>query len=107
MNKYPSWLNTLVIVIFMVGVLLALPNIYGSVPAVQLANASGDAYGEGRPEEFVELLANADLPVEAAYIEGGRVVLRFEEVQDQLDAGELLRDRYRNQASVALTLTAI
>jgi preprotein translocase subunit SecD len=105
MNKYPTWLNTLVIVIFMTGVLLALPNIYGSVPAVQLANASGDAYGEGRPEEFVELLANADLPVEAAYIEGGRVVLRFEEVQDQLDAGELLRDRYRNQASVALTLT--
>ncbi len=105
MNRYPSWLNTLVIIIFVMGVLLALPNIYGSVPAVQLAAASGDAYGEGRPGELVELLADADLPVEAAYLEDGRVVLRFEEVQDQLEAGELLRERYRNQASVALTLT--
>jgi len=105
MNKYPSWLNTLVIVIFMVGVMLALPNIYGSVPAVQLANASGDAYGEGRVEEFVELLTEANLPPEAAYLEDGRLVLRFEEVEDQLEASELLRDRYRDKASVALTLT--
>jgi preprotein translocase subunit SecD len=105
MNKYPSWLNTLVIVIFIVGVLLALPNIYGSVPAVQLANASGDAYGEGRVEEFVELLTEANLPPEAAYLEDGRVVLRFVKVEDQLEASELLRERYRNRASVALTLT--
>ena len=105
MNKYPSWLNTLVIVIFIVGVLLALPNIYGSVPAVQLANASGDAYGEGRVEEFVEFLTEANLPPEAAYLEDGRVVLRFVKVEDQLEASELLRERYRNRASVALTLT--
>ena len=105
MNKYPSWLNSLVIVIFIVGVLLALPNIYGSVPAVQLANASGDAYGEGRVEEFVEFLTEANLPPEAAYLEDGRVVLRFVKVEDQLEASELLRERYRNRASVALTLT--
>jgi preprotein translocase subunit SecD len=105
LNKYPSWLNTLVIVIFIVGVLLALPNIYGSVPAVQLANASGDAYGEGRVQEFVELLTEANLPPEAAYLEDGRVVLRFVKVEDQLEASELLRERYRNRASVALTLT--
>ncbi len=105
MNKYPSWLNSLVIVIFMTGVLLALPNIYGSVPAVQLANASGDAFGEGRVEEFAELLTEANLPPEAAYLEDGRVVLRFVDVEDQLEASELLRDRYRDTAGVALTLT--
>ena len=36
MNKYPTRLNILVLVIFVTGVLLALPNIYGTSPAVQI-----------------------------------------------------------------------
>jgi preprotein translocase subunit SecD len=105
MNKYPSWLNILVLVIFLTGVLLALPNIYGSVPAVQLADADGDGYTDARIEEIVSLLSDSELVPEAAYIDDGRAVLRFHSVEDQLAAGELLRDRYRNLASVALTLT--
>jgi len=105
MNKYPSWLYILVLVIFLTGILLALPNIYGSVPAVQIADTEGDAYGEPRVEEFVELLSDSDLVPEAAYLDDGRVVLRFDNIEDQLQAGDILRDRYRNMASVALTLT--
>jgi len=105
MNKYPTWLNVLVIVIFLTGVLFALPNIYGSVPAIQLADTEGDAYTDTRVEEFVLFLSDSELVPEAAYIDDGRVVLRFDSVEDQLAAGDLLRDRYRNMASVALTLT--
>ena len=36
MNKYPAWLNLLVLVIVLAGILFAMPNIYGSVPAVQV-----------------------------------------------------------------------
>ncbi len=39
MNKYPAWLNVLVLVVVLTGLLLALPNIYGSVPALQLARS--------------------------------------------------------------------
>ena len=105
MNKYPSWLNVLVLVIFLTGVLLALPNIYGSVPAVQLADTEGDDFSEARIEEFVLFLSDSDVVPEAAYLDDGRAVLRFDNVEDQLKAGDQLRDRYRNMASVALTLT--
>jgi preprotein translocase subunit SecD len=105
MNKYPTWLNVLVLVIFLTGILLAMPNIYGSVPAVQLADTEGDAFSEARMEEFVLFLSDSDLVPEAAYLDDGRAVLRFDSVEDQLAAGDLLRDRYRNMASVALTLT--
>ena len=105
MNKYPTWLNVLVLVIFLTGILLALPNIYGSVPAVQLADTEGDDFSEARLEEFVLFLSDSDLVPEAAYLDDGRAVLRFDSVEDQLEAGDLLRDRYRNRASVALTLT--
>lgn len=105
MNKYPSWLYILVLVVFLTGILLALPNVYGSVPAVQIADTEGDAYSEPRVDEFVELLSDSDLVPEAAYLDDGRAVLRFDSIEDQLQAGEILRDRYRNMASVALTLT--
>ena len=54
MNKYPFWLNTLVLVILVAGCLLALPNMYGSVPAVQIADNNGVAYDQSRLDEYVQ-----------------------------------------------------
>ena len=105
MNRYPTWLNLLVLVIFLTGGLLALPNLYGSVPAVQIADTEGDAFAEARVDEFVLLLSDSDIVPEAVYLDDGRAVLRFDNIEDQLEAGNILRERYRNRASVALTLT--
>jgi preprotein translocase subunit SecD len=105
MNRYPVSLNVFVLVIFLTGCMLALPNLYGSVPAVQLADPDGDPFTDSRVNEFVLLLSDSDIVPEAAYINDGRAVLRFDNVEDQLEAGDVLRDRYRNRASVALTLT--
>jgi hypothetical protein len=41
MNRYPSWLNLLVVFVFILGGILALPNIYSSVPSVQVVNTDG------------------------------------------------------------------
>jgi len=54
MNKFPLWLNTLVLAVLLAGCLFALPNLYGSVDAVQIADNNGVAYDEplndsGRP----------------------------------------------------------
>ena len=54
MNKYPGWLNALVLVILLAGCLLALPNMYGSVPAVQIADNDGVAFDDARLQEYVE-----------------------------------------------------
>ena len=77
MNKYPSWLNTLVLVIAMTGILLALPNIYGSSPAVQLADKTGVPVSEQTLSEFVRVAENAGAGTEASFLTDGRAVLRF------------------------------
>jgi preprotein translocase subunit SecD len=105
MNRYPVWLNFLVLAMLLLGVLFALPNIYGSAPAVQIADAGGADYGEAKVDEVAQLLAGGDIAPEAAYLEDGRVVLRFHEVAEQLDAGELLTEEYGSDAGVSLTLT--
>ena len=104
MNRYPTWLNVLVLVILLLGIVLALPNMYGSVPAIQMASVDGDPYAEAKVQEFVQALSRENLVPEAAYLEDGRVVLRFLEESDQLAAGELLRERYDGDASTALSL---
>ena len=104
MNRYPTWLNMLVLVLLMTGILFALPNIYGSAPAVQLADANGDAISELQLSNFVRSLESDGIVPEAAFIKDGRAVLRFDTVEDQQRSGERLRARYTTDTNVALTL---
>ncbi|MEE8221141.1 MAG: protein translocase subunit SecD [Woeseiaceae bacterium] len=104
MNRYPAWLNWLVLVILMLGAVLAMPNIYGSVPAVQIASADGEPYAEAKVAQIVRVLEAGQSTPEAAYIQDGRVVLRFASVEEQLSAGDRLRERFGSSSNVALTL---
>ena len=69
MNRYPSWLNFLVLFIFVLGGVLALPNIYSSVPSVQVVNADGSDFDEVQLQEIMESLGDIKLPSIASYIE--------------------------------------
>ncbi len=104
MNKYPTWLNILVLVILMTGILLALPNIYGTSPAVQLAEKNGVPVSEARLEEFVRIVETTGAVVEASYTQGGRAVIRFTTVNDQTAAKAVLRENYAREYGVATTL---
>ena len=48
MNKYPDWLNVLVLVVLLTGILFALPNVYGSAPAIQLADRLGEPFSDAQ-----------------------------------------------------------
>lgn len=104
MNRYPAWLNWLVLVILMLGVVLAIPNIYGSVPAIQVASADGEPYTEAKVTQIVRILEAGEVTPEAAFLQDGRVVLRFASVEEQLSTGDRLRERFGSGSSVALTL---
>ena len=104
MNRYPAWLNLLVLSVFLLGTILALPNIYGSSPAVQMVNADNSVFTEQQLENVVDVLENMKITPEALYIDDGRGVIRFNNIDDQLKAGERLRNRLSSSSSVALTL---
>ena len=104
MNRYPAWLNLLVLSVFLLGTILALPNIYGSSPAVQMVNADNSVFTEQQLENVVDVLENMKIIPEALYIDDGRGVIRFNNIDDQLKAGERLRNQLSPASSVALTL---
>jgi preprotein translocase subunit SecD len=103
MNKYPSWLNLLVLVVLLAGILFAMPNLYGTSPALQLAPKDGLELPQNRLDEFVRVVGNQDIAVEAAYLDDGRGVIRFPGDDEQAQANELLRANYESQFTVAQT----
>lgn len=104
MNHYPPWLNGLVLVILMLGILIAMPNIYGSGPAVQVANRSGDFFAEERVSRITQALELGDITPEASYLKEGRVVVRFGSEADQVAAAALLKEQFDNDSNIAITL---
>jgi preprotein translocase subunit SecD len=104
MNRYPVWLNLLVLCAILLGTILALPNIYGSSPAIQMVNADNSVFTEQQLENVVDVLENMKITPEALYIDDGRGVIRFDNIDDQLKAGKRLRNRLSSSSSVALTL---
>jgi len=103
-NKYPAWLNTLVLVILLMGILFALPNIYGSAPAVQLANTADVAVTEAQLDGYVRTLEGDGITPERFFLKDDRAVIRFNDPQDQQRGADRLRARYGQDTNVALTL---
>ena len=103
MNRYPAWLNTLVLVILLTGILFALPNVYSTVPALQLADADGNPIAEEQLTRYARVLESEEITPEAYFIKDGRAVIRFNEVDDQRRSAELLRSAFSRNTNVALT----
>jgi len=104
LNRYPAWLNTLVVFILLMGILFALPNIYGSAPAVQLANTADVAVSEAQLDGYVRTLEGDGIIPEKFFLKDERAVIRFNDEQDQQRAADRLRARYGQDTNVALTL---
>ena len=85
------------------GCLLALPNIYGSVPAIQIADNNGVAYDEDRLQNSCEACRECWI-AGSGVLQDGRVVLRFDAGTDLTPIGDGLKDRYGRVANVAQTL---
>jgi len=103
MNRYPTWLNLLVIGILALGALLALPNIYDRAPAVQLSEVDGKRFDDGMVDQVVRVLQAEAIAPKESFIEDGRVVVTFDTEDDQQQAGNLLRDRFSSVANVAFS----
>ena len=104
MNRYPAWLNILVIFILALGTLFALPNLYGEDPALQMSREDrGDVITDRDVNVATGLLDQQDVAYNAAYIENGRLLLRFPDVDDQIAAQTALDEYFDDSYLTALT----
>jgi preprotein translocase subunit SecD len=104
LNRFPTWKNVLVAVVIAGGLIFALPNVFGDDPALQISLETTQPLDDIAVDRVEGVLQQAAIPHEAAYLEEGRVLVRFSRVEDQLRAVDLLRDDLGGAYVVALTL---
>ncbi len=104
MNRYPVWINLLVAASVAIGLLFAAPNFFGDDPAIQISRADGAALESPESDLFVQLLEDENIGQISAFLDDGRALIRFNLVEDQLKASDLLRQELGRSYVVALTL---
>ena len=107
MNRYPLWKNLLILGIILVGLLLALPNVFSQDPSIEISAIRGSEVTEASAGEIRAALENARVPFKRIdSLEGGKLLVRFANSGDQLRGQQAiegtLSERYRD----ALTLSA-
>ena len=103
MNRYPLWKNLLVLFVVLGGALLALPNIYGDDPALQITREDGSPMSELTVSGIRSTLEEQEIEFLEAALDGDAAIVRFPDVATQLLASGAL-DEVLPIHVVALTL---
>ena len=77
MNRYPVWKNLLVLGVVLLGLIVALPNLFGEDPALQVSRDSGAAMVELEINQIKLVLDDAAIDYTGVFEEGGRTLVRF------------------------------
>ncbi|OMQ25381.1 protein-export membrane protein SecD [Serratia oryzae] len=94
----------MLIVVILVGLLYALPNIYGEDPAVQITGARGVAASEATLDQVRNVLEKDNIASKSIALENGAILARFKDPDVQLRAREALMAELGDKYVVALNL---
>ena len=103
MNQYPTWKNLLVLVSVLIGIGFALPNFYGEDPALMIAKENGLTFSQAEIEEIDKFLTDDGSLFRTIEEKDGDVLIRFDNVEDQIQASDKVRAFLGRFSTVALT----
>jgi preprotein translocase subunit SecD len=104
MNQYPAWKYILIIVLLAVGILYALPNLYGEDPAIQISSSRGAPVGDTLKGMVETRLSESKIPIKAVEVSDNRLLVRFNNTEDQLAAADVLKQALDTDHTLALNL---
>lgn len=103
LNHYPVWKNVVVALIVVLGILFALPNIYGDDPAIQVSETNA-TLTDSITGQVESTLQGAKIEYKSAVLADNRLLVRFDNTETQLQALPLITKTLGNKYSVALNL---
>lgn len=104
MSNFPRWKYYLLISVIFIGLVYAIPNLYGEDPAVQVSGLKGKVVSEETVGAVNDLLNTANIKATSVKIEEQEVLARFSDTETQMKAKELIKKGLGEGFSVALNL---
>jgi len=103
-NRFPLWKNILILAVFVIGLIYALPNLYGDDPSVQVSPAHSSKLEKEKADQIEAAISAAGVAVKQFEYKNDRILARFNNTDDQLKVADLLREQLGDNYSVALNL---
>jgi preprotein translocase subunit SecD len=106
MNRYPFWAYLLLAAITFLGLVYALPNVFGEDVAVQISHESGEPLGGDLRDRVSGLLTAEKIADRGILTENGRMLVRLPDEATQLKAADALKRGLGKDYVVALNLAS-
>ncbi|QBZ83363.1 protein translocase subunit SecD [Hydrogenovibrio crunogenus] len=103
-NQYPAWKYLLLLIVLVLGVVYAAPNIFGDDPAVQVSPAKSVQFDASTEDLVTQTLQKANLKPKSMAYQEGQFLIRFHNTDEQMKARSALKEVMGRQAVVALNL---
>ena len=104
LNQYSLWKYLLLLAVLVLGIFYALPNIYGSDPAIQISATRNNIVDSIVEKKVLEVLKTNKIPLRSSVQDDKGFLLRFNDVEDQLKAADDIRIALGVDYIVALNL---
>ena len=105
MNRYPAWKYIFIFIVIAVGIIYALPNLYGSAPALQISASSASAEVSELTELQINIaLEDAEIKPTSMELSVGSLTIKFSDEETQLRAKDVLQEALGRSHVIALNL---
>lgn len=104
MNQYPLWRYILLAVLIIIGVIYALPNLYGEDPAIQITTKDSSALSAQVIPKVASSLKAQNIAYESIKKTDNNILIRFPDTETQLKAQDIVSATLGSNYSVALNL---
>ncbi len=104
MNHYAWWKNLLIALVLLLGGLFALPNLYGTDPALQISGLRGRGMDAATADQVTAALKAGGVPHLGSTLTPESLTVRFADTNEQLRAQDTLREKLGEDFTVALNL---
>jgi preprotein translocase subunit SecD len=95
MLEYARWKYILIVVVLLLGVLLALPNVFGEDPALQVARSDHAPVAADAGTAVESFLKDQKVVFDRSYVDDGRLMVRFPNVAEQLKARDAVNEHFK------------
>ena len=103
-NQYPLWKYLLLVFVLVIGLLYALPNVYGEDPALQISGSRNAILDTAAKDKVISALEAANIPVKTAELKPDQLLIRFNDTETQLKAVDFVKSALGTGYIVALNL---
>ena len=105
MNKNSALRITTIFLVLLVGCLYALPNLYPTQPAIQIAYTdSAKSADQSLLDEVESILENETSGYEEIFLRDNKIVIKFNTLDQQLESKTALQNKLLDRAIIALNL---